>query len=113
VARDYRRELMMRPPGVPGSELKVSRDFYALNAFRDLVLHESEAHIALEEIAEYLSQNRLVFRGFTIEPQVAAEFAAEYTRQPLPGLLNDWSEFERANPRTFDGMYRLWVERET
>ena len=113
VAREYRRELMMRPPGVPGSELKVSRDFYALNAFRDLVLHESEAHIGLEEIAEYLSQSRLVFRGFTIEPQVAAEFAAKYTGQPLPGSLNDWSEFERANPRTFDRMYCLWVERET
>ncbi len=112
AARRYRHELIMRPEGSPGSELKISRDFYALNAFRDLVLHESEAHVTLEEIAEFLGRNRLMFRGFTVEPQIATEFTAEFPGRPLPGSLNDWSAFERDHPRTFDGMYRFWVTRE-
>ena len=111
AARDYRRQLMIRADGTPGSELKVSRDFYALHAFRDLVLHESEAHVTLEEIAAFLEHNRLAFRGFTIEPQVAAEFAQAFPQSPLPGPLTDWAQFERTHPRTFDGMYRFWVER--
>ena len=111
AARDYRRQLMMRADGTPGSELKVSRDFYALHAFRDLVLHESEAHVTLEEIAAFLGHNGLAFRGFTIEPQVAAECAQAFPPSPLPGPLTDWAQFERTHPRTFDGMYRFWVER--
>jgi SAM-dependent methyltransferase len=112
AARDYRHQLMMRADGTPGSELKVSRDFYALHAFRDLVLHESEAHVTLEGIAEFLKHNGLAFRGFTIEPQVAAEFAVAFPQSPSPGSLTDWALFENAHPRTFDGMYRFWVERD-
>ncbi len=108
AARDYRRQLMMREDGTPGSELKVSRDFYALHAFRDLVLHESEAHVTLEEIAAFLGHNGLAFRGFTIEPQVAAEFAQAFPQSSLPGSLTEWAQFERSRPRTFDGMYCFW-----
>ena len=110
AARKYRRELLLRLDAAAGSELKLSRDFYALNAFRDLVLHESETHVTLEEIAEFLDANSLVFRGFTIEPQIAADFAASFPAHPLPGTLSDWAAFERDHPRTFDGMYRFWVE---
>ena len=87
------------------------RDFYALNAFRDLVLHESEAHVTLDEITEFLDTNGLVFRGFTLEHQVEQEFAAAFPTRPLPGTLADWAAFERTNPRTFDAMYRFWIER--
>ena len=111
AARKYRRELLLRTEGQHGSELKLSRDFHALNAFRDLILHESEAHVALEEITEFLDTNGLIFRGFTLEQQVEQEFAAAFPARPLPGTLADWAAFELANPRTFDAMYRFWIER--
>ncbi|MEQ1613106.1 MAG: methyltransferase domain-containing protein [Hyphomicrobiaceae bacterium] len=112
-ARDYRRELLLRDDAVPGGDLKISRDFYSLNAFRDLVLHESEAHVTIEEIAEFLDANRLLFRGFTVEADVQAEFAAAYPGSGRPGTLANWAAFERSRPRLFDAMYRFWVERQS
>ena len=111
AARTYRRDLMMRGDDAQGSALKTSRDFYALNAFRDLVLHESEAHVSLAEIDDFLQQNNLVFRGFTLEGQVVADFKTAFPDHPLPGRLEDWAAYEIAHPRTFDAMYRFWIER--
>ena len=110
-ARKYRRDLLLRDDAAPGDDLKISRDFYSLNAFRDLVLHESEAHVTIEEIAEFLDQNALTFRGFTVEASVQAEFGVAHPASGSPGTLADWSAFEPAHPRTFDAMYRFWVER--
>ncbi len=111
AARAYRADLLARPDGTPGSELKVSGDFYTLNEFRDLLLHESEQHVSLEEIGRFLDANGLVFRGFTLDPSVLDAFAAANPDAPWPGTLQAWAEFERAHPRTFDGMYRFWCER--
>ena len=102
---------MMRGDDAQGSALKTSRDFYALNAFRDLVLHESESHVSLAEIDDFLQQNNLVFRGFTLEGQVVVDFKTAFPDHPLPGRLEDWAAYEIAHPRTFDAMYRFWIER--
>ncbi len=111
AARAYRADLFARPEGALGAELRVSSDFYALNEFRDLVLHESEQHITLEDIAQFLAENDLVFRGFTLDPSALEAFSAMHPAGDMPGTLQQWAEFERANPRTFDGMYRFWCER--
>lgn len=111
AARAWRHDLLMRQDDAAGGDLKISRDFYALHAFRDLVLHESEAHVTLAEIAAFLEANGLVFHGFTLEASVLDEFHAAYPRSDGPGMLADWSAFEAAHPRTFDGMYRFWIGR--
>jgi SAM-dependent methyltransferase len=111
-ARRYRRSLLMRDGAAPGADLKISRDFYALNAFRDLVLHESEAHVTLEEIDAFLAEHGLSFRGFTLDRQIIADFCTSAPGRKAPGALADWSAFEVEHPRTFDGMYRFWIERE-
>ena len=111
AARVYRRSLMLREDAAPGGYLKFSRDFYTLNTFRDLALHESEANVTIEEIAEFLDETGLVFRGFELEDQVTHEFAEVYPKSARPGLLADWASFERLNPHTFDAMYCFWVER--
>jgi SAM-dependent methyltransferase len=110
-ARAFRRDLMLRPDTAPGGSVKTSRDFYALNAFRDLVLHESEAHVTLEEIGQFLAGNGLVFRGFTLAPEILADFRNTAPDRMRPGKLADWAGYERQHPRTFDAMYRFWVER--
>jgi len=112
-ARAYRRQLLLRDDQAAGGDLKASRDFYALNAFRDLVLHESEAHLTLEEIGQFLGQNGLDFRGFTLEAGVLDQFATAFPASSGQGRLEDWAAFERSNPRTFDAMYRFWVGRRT
>jgi SAM-dependent methyltransferase/tetratricopeptide (TPR) repeat protein len=112
AARSYRRELMMQDAGHPGFDLKLSQDFYALHAFRDLALHESEAHVSLPDIQAFLAANGLTFCGFTIEPQVASDFAKTIGGPAWPGTLAQWDAYEQAHPRTFDAMYRFWVTRQ-
>lgn len=110
-ARAWRRLLLDRTAGEPGGDLEVSRNFYNLNEFRDLCLHESEAHVTLAEIEAFLARHRLAFRGFTLGGAPLAQFAKAHPDAPWPGRLGDWARFEENNPRTFDGMYRLWCER--
>jgi SAM-dependent methyltransferase len=113
AARAFRAKLLERPAGASGAELKRSRDFYTLNEFRDLVLHEKEQHVSLGDVASFLDENGLVFRGFTLERQVLEEFASHKSERPWPGRLEDWARYEVEHPRTFDAMYRFWCERAT
>jgi SAM-dependent methyltransferase len=108
AARAYRAELLSRPDDAPGGDIKLSRNAYALNEFRDLVLHESEIQMTIPEIGEFLDAHNLTFRGFTLPPERLAAFHSAYPDHPLPGRLADWAAFEQANPRTFDAMYCFW-----
>ncbi len=108
AARVYRAELLSRPDDAPGGEVKLSRNAYALNEFRDLVLHESEMQMTIPEIGEFLDAHNLTFRGFTLPPDRIAAFRSAYPDHPLPGRLIDWAAFEQTYPRTFDAMYCFW-----
>lgn len=110
-ARAWRAELMARPADAPGAELVRSRNFFSLNEFRDLALHESEQHMSLPQIAQVLDDTRLRFAGFTLEPQIIERFAAFTGQTSMPGTLEDWHRFEQANPQTFDAMYCFWTEK--
>lgn len=112
AARIYRRSLLLRDDETPASYVKQSRDFHALNTFRDLVLHESEATVTIEEIAQFLDEEGLIFRGFTLDKNVLQEFATMFPAAAPVGTLADWASFERLKPHTFDGMYYFWAERE-
>lgn len=111
TARNWRAQLLDRPAGTPGAELTISRDFYTLHEFRDLALHAWEQHVTLDEIARFLDENGLAFRGFTLDPLVLQAFAAEFPASAWPGALSDWKAFEQARPRIFEAMYRFWCER--
>jgi SAM-dependent methyltransferase len=110
AARAYRAELLSRPDDAPGGDIKLSRNAYALNEFRDLVLHESEMQMTIPEIAEFLDAHNLTFRGFTLPPERLAAFHSAFPHTPLPGRLADWAAFEQTNPRTFDAMYCFWCD---
>lgn len=110
-ARAFRQVLMARTPSQPGAELLLSEDFYALNAFRDLVLHESEMQLTLPEIAAFLAEAGLAFRGFALAPERWDAFAQRFPDDPFPGNLDNWWAFEQDTPRLFDGMYVFWCEK--
>lgn len=111
AARAFRTELMRRPEGGAGTELLVSDDFYAMSDFRDLALHESEVHLTLPEIEEFLDKAGLAFRGFMLAPHQEAEFAAAFPDDRLPGTLANWWRLERDNPALFDAMYQFWCRK--
>jgi SAM-dependent methyltransferase len=112
-ARNWRQDLMQRPEGAPGRELMASRNFYNLNEFRDLVLHESEQHCTLPEIDRFLADHGLRFAGFTLEQRIIDDFRAFTGQTTGPGRLAEWHRFEQAHPSTFDAMYHFWIERMT
>ena len=60
---------------------------------------------------DFLDENGLAFRGFTLDPLVLQAFAAEFPASAWPGALSDWKAFEQARPRIFEAMYRFWCER--
>jgi SAM-dependent methyltransferase len=109
--RAFRQVLLDRPREVPGGDLRTSRDFYTASNFRDLALHVREHPLTLPEIAQFLAEHGLAFRGFQLEGGVFARFRETYPGETWPGSLERWAEFEAANPRTFSGMYNLWCTR--
>jgi SAM-dependent methyltransferase len=109
--RDFRRALMDRPQGELGSSLQDSLDFYTNSDFRDLACHVSERCLTLVEIKQFLDQNDLAFRGFSLDPAILQSFAERYPDDRWPGSLQRWQEFEAENPHTFDAMYVFWCAR--
>jgi SAM-dependent methyltransferase len=106
--RAFRGVLRDRGDAEAGGELKSSRDFYTTSNFRDLALHVSERPVGLEEIARFLEDNGLSFRGFVLPRQVFADLQRRFPEEVWPGRLERWAEFEVENPRLFDAMYMLW-----
>jgi SAM-dependent methyltransferase len=108
--RAFRQALLDRPIGAPGADLTMSRDFYAASNFRDLALHVSERPVTPAEIAQFLRDNGLAFRGFQIAPALFEQFRAHFAGAAWPGSLEQWQEFEEANPLSFSGMYNFWCK---
>lgn len=109
IARDYRTRLAQSPEET--GELSASRDFYALSNFRDLILHEHERPVSLNEIADFMRENDLAFRGFVLPSMVETRFLETFSSDALPGAFENWAAFEEQYPRTFDGMYQFWCEK--
>ncbi len=109
-ARSYRAELIRRAGDGAVAGLSQLSDFYSSSGFRDLVLHEHEVGMRLEEIASFLDENDLKFRGFDDEAAIGPSFAAAFPDDPLPGSLANWARYEEDHPATFEGMYQFWVE---
>jgi SAM-dependent methyltransferase len=109
--RTFRQALLDRPAAPPGSDLRISRDFYTTSNFRDLALHVSEHPLTIPEIARFLGDSSLSFRGFQLDGGVFARFRETFPGEVWPGSLARWAEFEDANPHTFNGMYNFWCTR--
>lgn len=109
--RAFRRELMDRPPGAPGGELKGSTDFYTMSEFRDLVCHVHEHHLTIAQIRGFLAESGLTFRGFWLDPFWLHRFRTMYPTEGWPGRLEVWDEFEQAHPSAFAGMYLFWCDK--
>jgi SAM-dependent methyltransferase len=110
TARHYRQRLRDRTDEA-AANLSLSQDFYTLNEFCDLVLHEHERPIFLSEIEAFLTQNALIFRGFSLPRPLSDRFFEEFPDDEWPGQLSNWSAFEERHPHIFDAMYTLWCEK--
>jgi 2-polyprenyl-3-methyl-5-hydroxy-6-metoxy-1,4-benzoquinol methylase len=108
--RAYRQYLLSKPDAELGLEFKGIRDLYSTSGFRDLMLHVCEKRLSIPEIATFMEENRLAFRGF-MNPQDFDRMNQKYPDEVWPGNLATWARYEEAHPITFAGMYRFWCER--
>jgi SAM-dependent methyltransferase len=106
----FRRVLLEREKGEPGSELKASVDFYSMSGFRDLTLNVSERCHTLPEIEAFLADAGLRFRGF-FPPYLFQLLRQRNPKEPWPGSLERWARLERAMPILFTQMYVFWCDR--
>ena len=90
--------------------LKIA-DFYTMSGCRDLLFNVMEHRFTIPEIAEFLSQHGLSFRGFDLEPAIIEQFQERYPGAGALTNLDYWHEFETANPDTFWHMYMFTVSR--
>ncbi len=88
-----------------------SPDFFSISGCRDLFFHVMEHRFSLPDIKDFLGQNRLRFLGFELEDTVMQQFRRRFPTADADNDLDRWHTFETENPRTFMGMYRLWLQK--
>jgi SAM-dependent methyltransferase len=86
-------------------------DFWDTSSFRDMLLHVNEHCLNLGEIARFLDEEGLAFRGFQLAKDSQAMFWQRYPVETWPGTLEHWARFEGENPFLFDNMYLFWCEK--
>jgi len=67
--------------------------------------------VSLGEIARFLGEERLTFRGFQLAKESQAMFWQRYPLETWPGTLQSWARFEEENPFLFENMYLFWCEK--
>jgi len=106
--RDYRQGILAEGEEGKRAFLLDSADFYSLSNFKDLMFHVSEQHLTIPEIASFMANNGLTFRGFQIPTDVAKGHPEGVAKVDL----DQWHEFEVAHPETFKGMYVFWCRKD-
>jgi len=74
-------------------------------------LHVCEHRLALAEIARFLEDERLTFRGFQLPKESQAMFWQRFALETWPGSLANWARFEEERPQLFENMYLFWCEK--
>ncbi|TCV79181.1 class I SAM-dependent methyltransferase [Sulfurirhabdus autotrophica] len=98
-----------------GSELAkiacFSEDFYSLSGCRDLFFHVQEHQYTLSQLSKILAELNLRFLGFDLPSDKFELYRAFNPEDPRGLNLSVWHKFELENPRTFSGMYKMWIQK--
>jgi SAM-dependent methyltransferase len=86
-------------------------DFWDAGSFRDMLLHVCEHRFELAQIAGFLKDERLAFRGFQLPKESQAMFWQRFPLDTWPGTLENWARFEAENPHLFENMYLFWCQK--
>jgi SAM-dependent methyltransferase len=108
--RAFRQELMREPAGEIDAPVRIG-DFYSLSACRDLLFHVQEHRFSLPQIAVFLAEHGLRFIGMNAAAQVRSAYRVQFPQDRTLTDLANWDLFERANPKTFIGMYQFWLQK--
>lgn len=108
--RTYRNALLSHGDHNIRAKIEGIKDVYTTSGFRDLLLHECEHNLTIPQIARFLDQNDLDFRGFLGVGDFDLVREA-FPGEEWPGSLSHWGQVEEENPDMFTSMYQLWCEK--
>jgi len=108
--RRFRRDLMQRGDE-PARDILRFNDFFSMSECRDLVFHTQEHRMTLPAISEFLAAEELELIGLETDRATARQYAARFPADTAMTALDCWHAFEQDNPRTFETMYRLWLQK--
>jgi SAM-dependent methyltransferase len=108
--RAFRQSLLMRQDE-QACDARKYVDFWDARSFRDMVLHVCEHRLALAEIARFLQDEQMTFRGFQLPKESQAMFWQRFPFETWPGSLENWARFEEERPQLFENMYLFWCEK--
>ena len=85
-------------------------DFHSLSELRDLLFHEQEHRFTIPQLQYCLADLGLKFCGFEVK-SIVQNFMLTNTGLDDPYDLEKWHEYEKTNPRAFNGMYQFWCQK--
>lgn len=109
--RRFRRDLFDLPESDPLREITSRRDLFSTSNCRDLLFHVQEHRMTLPPIKDFLAESDLQFLGFVLDSRIKRLYAARFPDDPAMTDLDKWHLFETENPKTFVGLYQLWVQK--
>lgn len=109
--RKLRTDIAALPEGNPLKDVLRMRDFYSTSMVRDLVFHIQESSYDLSELDAMMKRLGLEFDGFKIDESIKDSYRARFGNDPALTDLANWAVFEKENPDTFSGMYRIFCHR--
>jgi tetratricopeptide (TPR) repeat protein/SAM-dependent methyltransferase len=109
--RRFRRHLFALPETNPLWEIALRRDLFSTSNCRDLLFHVQEHRMTLPPIKAFLAENDLEFLGFVLDSRIKRLYAARFPNDRAMTDLDKWHLFETENPKTFLGLYQLWVQK--
>jgi predicted Zn-dependent protease/SAM-dependent methyltransferase len=110
--RKLRALLRAKPDDHPAAPVTRSVDYHSTSACRDLLFHEHEICIDLNDLQSLLDRLDLEFLGFEFEtPQMIADFRTRFGRAAALDDLKLWRTFEDERSEIFGALYQFWTRR--
>ena len=108
--RKCRNEIFNKTNDTMLKKVSSGRDFYTTSSVKDLIFNEQEHCFSIPEISKILLKFKLQFLGFT-DSFIKNKYAKIYADDKKNILLENWNNFEKNNPDTFNSMYNFWVKK--
>jgi len=91
-------------------KVSLGKDFYTVSSVRDLIFNEQEHYFSIPEISKILYKFKLEFLGFS-NSFIKNKYSKTYSKDKKNIFLDNWNNYEKINPDTFNSMYSFWVRK--
>ena len=91
-------------------KVSLGKDFYTVSSVRDLIFNEQEHYFSIPEISKILYKFKLEFLGFS-NSFIKNQYSKTYREDKKNIFLDNWNNYEKINPDTFNSMYSFWVRK--